>query len=447
MSLQLRDVGLISYADIEFNGLTIIAGENDTGKSTVGKTMFSIIKAFSRYEQDFNEDKKRTIFNTLDNIFFKLRRLSDNEILDIRDEFYPPKLMKELELHLDLMNVEAIENTLNYRIYLIEKSNLNESDKNLIINRIEELKSKMVGLSEKKDYIKRALKLAFMSEFGQEVSNKFSNQKAVVKYNEGLDSILEVTIEQNNLKDLTYNNLLYFNDVTYIETPLVLQMYDLISRSSAFLEDEEISPGSIRRVRGIARPTVPFHMKDIINKMANSLYYNELDETDDNIKQLVNSINNIINGEVSFDKKKRDFLYRKKFGEKYVNVKSTNVATGVKAFSILQLLLKADILNERSLLIIDEPEIHLHPKWQVEYCKIIVEIVERGIPVLVTSHSPYILQALKVFSSKSDVKSKTNFYFAEREPEGTGSVVYNVNNDLNKVFKKLSDPLQNLVWE
>ena len=38
-----------------------------------------------------------------------------------------------------------------------------------------------------------------------------------------------------------------------------------------------------------------------------------------------------------------------------------NVALGIKGFGLIQLLLKNHQLNSRTLLIIDEPEIHLHP--------------------------------------------------------------------------------------
>ena len=34
--------------DIELNGLTVIAGENDSGKSTVGKILYSVIKIISQ---------------------------------------------------------------------------------------------------------------------------------------------------------------------------------------------------------------------------------------------------------------------------------------------------------------------------------------------------------------------------------------------------------------
>ena len=44
MKLKLNNIGIIDKADIKLDGLTVIAGENDSGKSTVGKVLYALIK-------------------------------------------------------------------------------------------------------------------------------------------------------------------------------------------------------------------------------------------------------------------------------------------------------------------------------------------------------------------------------------------------------------------
>ena len=51
MQLKISNVGKIENAIIDVNGITVIAGENNAGKSTIGKTMFAI-------------------FNSMNNMFF-----------------------------------------------------------------------------------------------------------------------------------------------------------------------------------------------------------------------------------------------------------------------------------------------------------------------------------------------------------------------------------------
>ena len=45
MELKIQNVNKIKFADIKLNGLTVIVGENDSGKSTVGRVLFSVVKS------------------------------------------------------------------------------------------------------------------------------------------------------------------------------------------------------------------------------------------------------------------------------------------------------------------------------------------------------------------------------------------------------------------
>lgn len=44
MSIEIKKFGKIKEALIETNGLTVIAGHNDTGKSTIGKLLSPFYK-------------------------------------------------------------------------------------------------------------------------------------------------------------------------------------------------------------------------------------------------------------------------------------------------------------------------------------------------------------------------------------------------------------------
>lgn len=62
----------------------------------------------------------------------------------------------------------------------------------------------------------------------------------------------------------------------------------------------------------------------------------------------------------------------------------------VSELSPLLLLFKSDI-NFRTL-IIEEPEAHLHPELQQKMAKLIINLVNRDIPVWITTHSDTMLQ-------------------------------------------------------
>lgn len=105
-------------------------------------------------------------------------------------------------------------------------------------------------------------------------------------------------------------------------------------------------------------------------------------------------------------------------GDTYINagrkLKVTNLATGFKVFSIIKNILEKGNIDEQSLLVLDEPESHLHPKWINALAEVIVLLVkECNITVLLTTHSPNFLLAIDALMRKYDIREKCHFYQTE----------------------------------
>ena len=86
MKLILKNIGLLKHAEVTLHKLCVIAGENDNGKSTIGKIVFCIVKAINRYKEDLQESKEFQISEKTDDIFFLLRdglRPTGPDVLDI----------------------------------------------------------------------------------------------------------------------------------------------------------------------------------------------------------------------------------------------------------------------------------------------------------------------------------------------------------------------------
>jgi predicted ATPase len=250
--------------------------------------------------------------------------------------------------------------------------------------------------------------------------------------------LLDVSLEKNKITKLNFKEDLSFKDVVFIETPLLIQMYELIKYSDTMFDDDDDFK---------SRPKISLHIKDLMNKIENAKYYSNLFyENDFDSVEILKNISNIIKGGYSFDKEGRELIFTNTNGKKKsYQVKAVNTASGIKSFGIIQLLLQASILNDRSLLIIDEPENHLHPEWQIKYAEMIIELIKFEIPVIITSHSPYMIQALKFFSEKNNLKEKSNYYYAQMN-ENNQSDLVDVSDDLNIIFSKLAEPLKDLVW-
>jgi hypothetical protein len=61
-------------------------------------------------------------------------------------------------------------------------------------------------------------------------------------------------------------------------------------------------------------------------------------------------------------------------------------------------------LRPRSILIIEEPEAHLHPENQRIMAKYLVRLIRRGIHVVITTHSPLLIEQLNTFMKLSNVE-------------------------------------------
>lgn len=488
MRVKLENIGIIKNASIEIGSLTVITGINDTGKSTVGKMLFSIIKAFSRYEEDLEvgeQEKIKKIYILLSDVYFELRGkiAHDEDIVEIKKD-RSGKIIEIKQKSSSLRNYDVLLRYLS-RI----RSDTRRSD--LSLAKIEEFVSKLTQLNKdfnlpdlevaidkikkicemeenKNEMVKRALRKALFSEFYNELS--FSGKSGVTCI-EGKKELIHFEIDRKSIDKFEFYDDLLFEEATFIESPATLQLYDVLKHANTLFELEDKNY-SLYHDRG----KVPFHIKDLMSKLEKASYFDEIDmkyisksqklltdfieNADENessnssdfsdfldsqIYNLIDEISNTINGKICYSKKSNDFVYYKIIDGKNHLVKSANTATGIKSLGLLQLLMKTDFLNERHLLIIDEPESNLHPEWQLKYAEFIVKLSKYGIPLLITTHSPYIVQALRVFSKREEMTEKTKFYLADKVNES--SEIIDVTDDLNKIFLKLSKPFEELVWD
>jgi ubiquinone/menaquinone biosynthesis C-methylase UbiE len=56
MRLEITNIGKIQKAAVEMRGITVIAGDNNTGKSTYGKVLYCMFNAFCNAESAIQDD-------------------------------------------------------------------------------------------------------------------------------------------------------------------------------------------------------------------------------------------------------------------------------------------------------------------------------------------------------------------------------------------------------
>ena len=89
----------------------------------------------------------------------------------------------------------------------------------------------------------------------------------------------------------------------------------------------------------------------------------------------------------------------------------------------------------------DEPELHIHPEWQVKFAKLIILLIkELNITVFINSHSPQFIEALEVYSAKYALKNETNYYLSQKDKNSEKYNVKNILHDnLYEIYNNLGD--------
>lgn len=172
------------------------------------------------------------------------------------------------------------------------------------------------------------------------------------------------------------------------------------------------------------------------------------DESTD-IKKLLFRIRSLIDGEAVLKKEDNLFLpkeLRYISNDRQINIRLSEVATGFKTFSYLQRLLENGYLNEETLLMIDEPEAHLHPQWIVEFARMLVLLNKTlGLKIMIASHNPDMVSAIHDIAEKEGILPHTHFYVAQQCPDNKHKFVYKaLGNEISEIFESFNIALDRI---
>jgi predicted ATPase len=364
MTLELQNIGMIKEAKVNIDGLTVIAGENDTGKSTVGKALYLQFKSIAEpdnpdlVEQIFGEnfiDSGKVSVSINNNSFINF---FDNDQFYGKLEFYSNKERNEPSkkdfktFHLVPIMIET-PTVWNWAKFFNQLPRLERVERVIIDHPI------LMRELDDKFYVRKRKKVNFHSNKEQRIFEKILTD---------IENEIQGKFKMNG----SYKKEFYF--------------YKKLEKESK--QDNDVK---------------------LENKVLATKEEEKESEQDND--------------------------------EKYKRIHLDNTATGIKSFGILQILIDNNWLNENTILILDEPEVHLHPKWQLAMAKVIVDLVENGVKIIVNSHSPYMIDALKYYADKEQINN--NFYLAQKNEDET-SFITDVTMDVSPIFEKLTQPLREL---
>ena len=408
MIFEVENLGNINHAKIDLSkNLILFTGQNNTGKTYLSYSIYGLGRAFAVEPNAYLQKELLTLFE---------KREIEIDLLRVFESLYFSKITID-EYKSDLVSVFG-ENDLKF----FEKTKVNFywKDKESLV-----------------DDIKRIQRHGSLSNYlsGQGFLSK-------IRYIKPVDSTA-LNVKSNN-NGLTGNPMewdsetLEFFMQLILNTPLIIHKFTFIpaERIGIMMFSKDVFSNRFTQSNSPNPIPVVQYSQAIQNALQAQQYIAEISKNPMGVfADLANELEEKIIGgkiEVSPD------------GEVFLSVKNKRIkmqlaGSAVKSLSSLVLYLRFQA-TENTSLIIDEPEINLHPDNQRVVARILAKMVNRGIKVIVSTHSDYIIRELNhlmlmsAHKDSEDTKELMERYgYEESEllnPNEVGAYLFKRNDDL-----------------
>lgn len=408
MHLSIKNLAKISSAEMDFNGITLIVGENNTGKSTAGKVLYAVFNSMYNFEERVYRERYEVCLRALRSLIRPLRRG-----LAYGDQ--------ENDVISDYLKRARNDDQIRYAIESLAKFRNEDVDITQILSEMEAARK-----PSDDEIRKRLVRGYFASVF---------HDQYISLYNPRKGAVVELTIKSLKTRILlrkTATDLKRKFEIEhpayYIDTPELLR-----NLNDSWFDCQ----GS-----GLGASLVESIRKGIIEQKANRLSVLDDIKSDERLSAVFRDFQDVLKGSFLRDDARNIVFKDTCFKD---SLELGNLSLGLKSFGLLLAAIKYQALKSGDVIILDEPEIHLHPEWQLKYAELIVLLQKAlNLTVLLTSHSPDFIQALYLYARKHDSAKKINAYVSRLEQAGTVTFDSVSSDDWDRVFDKFMSPIEQL---
>ncbi|WP_086298324.1 AAA family ATPase [Campylobacter devanensis] len=363
MNFKVKNLGLLNQAEIEIGDLTILCGENNSGKTYAVYAFYgfwrllpeNINELILRHKDSFIQ-KEKNIIAIEETKFIQIHTNLKNEM----NKLYKNKLVKVLGGNADIYKDAKFElsfEILNYeKIFKQQNSffNVYKADENIIFEFFDrdDLSSQNIHLF--------LVYLIISRLFYRHQINIISVERTGIAM-----FYSELNISRNNiLAGLTQNN-----------------QGDIIDNINNYIQK--------------ATSRYPLPITDnisLINDISNVTNQKSFIAESKN-NEILDLLWQIVGGKYITNDYGLQFATgaKQKILQKHKTINIQQTSSSVKSLFLLDLYIRFQA-QKNDILIIDEPELNLHPKNQILLARLLVMLVNIGIKVFISTHSDYILR-------------------------------------------------------
>lgn len=421
MELKIHNFAKIKSADISINGITVIAGNNDTGKSTVGKILCSVFNSLNNINESLRSARMNRLYKTLFTIF---EQSSDISFRNIRLPTFRRKLQESAQNILHSETDDEKEKIVEKLVSLqgeIQNKNTNNDTSEFKLKIHTAIKN-ILDIPD--DRLVDSIVLTyFMQVFNEQINNIHVPEEPaeiglVVKKN-----ITSLTFNKNDAPKITRT----FNitkKATYIDNPFIADQLNKINEA----------PFGDNLLSVLEKDLY----KKMLSKRAASVEETALNSIilSNKLQKVFSEMDAIIPGKIIYDNR---YVYKNDNTSDVLDVNS--LSTGLKSFAVIKQLLLNEGIDDNDVLVLDEPEVHLHPEWQLKYAEMIVLLQKAlNLNIVITTHSSHFVEAIDVYAKGFGIKDKCNYYLAKNIQGTNLSEFIDVSQDITPIYTSLVSP-------
>jgi AAA15 family ATPase/GTPase len=374
MKFNFTHLGGIDKGTVELGDLTVICGPNNMGKTYISYAIYGLLKRFKDWI-DLSVSRER------------LAQLHDEGTLQIGLEDYQKKLVDYLKKASSEFS-ESLPRYFNVPEDYFRNAKAEFSHDQLQFDFTKEFKQSInfgqsVQLTFYKAENEAVLSVTFQTKSGsRRVPNRI------------LDDVISDHITDCLFADLLPHPFV----VTSERTGIALFYKELDISKNAIIEQltsgDKLNPlellSSMR-----SRYAQPIHdninvARDYENLCKRKSFIREEGEQ---CKPIRDALQDLMGGSYKAVDKQVVYMPKKERGRDKVAVPVYVASSSIKSLFLIDLYINS-LAEKNGMLIIDEPELNLHPDNQRKMAGLLARLVNSGVKVLVTTHSDYLIREL-----------------------------------------------------
>ncbi len=414
MNFSFENLGALDQAEISLNNLTIVCGENNMGKTYLAYAIFGFLKMWPH-----------SFDTSLPSIDFKKLRETGSLDVDLKTSF------------LDHSNTIIGKATKDYTSHLHDILAAQEDRfQETVMGFSVPISDKIFQPAYEKEF--RSEKGNRIISFTKEAGSSFLKINAVL---EGEDKVAAFPsgIVSSVIKEVVWQSVIpnpfivstERTGATTFQSDLNLAKNRLIEAAHRFRKEDDFTP--MKLIHSVFNTGYPFPVNENVEFIGQlNKIENQKSQIVEKHPEIIAFFDDIVGGKYKASKEGQINFITKKNHQK---LRMSESSSSVRSLVILSYYLR-HVARSGDLLIIDEPELNLHPSSQRKLARLLAMLTQIGIKVLVTTHSDYFVKEINTLimlngagSAAQEIRRK--YHYEDNETLSPDRVsLYMIINDL-----------------